>query len=228
MPTGDPETWLSGSIGDTVHARNAHGQYTRPRTTPTDPNTLRMQRYRSRWATIAGMWAATLTPLQRRDWNEYGRQWCTIHKSGLPQQLTGQQHFMRCNQSRHVAPLGWILDPPTTHHRPIWTMTRANGLAGPSTITITFDNTDTWANDNTGALIVFCGKPQSTATNFFAGPFRRVAIIRGSTTTPPTSPVTKIDGWAGSPGLRRWHRSYVILGDGRVSESHILPFEFQP
>lgn len=213
----DHFTFISGSVAQVVHARNAHGQYTRPRTTPTDTPSLRKTRYRTRWATIAALWSNTLTLAQRTLWNEYGRVKVIQREDGRRLQLSGQQWCQRINQSRQTPALGTILVPPTTLSAPTWTVPTVNTFAGIGTLTIAFDNTESWANDLGGALIVFAGNDAPVTHNFFAGPWRRAAIIRGNPAPPPISPRIVTDPWLPTASFNRWFRAYVILGDGRVA-----------
>jgi hypothetical protein len=212
-----PVTFASGSAGDTVYSRNASGAYTRPRVTPIDPNTSRMQRVRSRWANITAMWAGTLTGDQRALWNEYGSVRVRKREDGRIVQLSGQQWFMHVNQSRQVVALGTILTPPTTLTAPAWQLPGVNNFIAAGAVTVQFDNTEAWANEAGGALIVFVGMDQPTSHTFFAGPWRRAGFILGNPGVPPISPRNLSDPFVPTTAFNRWFRAYVIQADGRVA-----------
>ena len=57
-------------------------------------------------------------------------------------------------------------------------------------ISVQFTTTDDWVNEDDAACFVFQGRPQNNTVNFFKGPWRLIAAIKGNNTTPPTSPVT--------------------------------------
>lgn len=217
-------TYRSGSIGTDVHARNQHGPYTRSRTVPTDPNTPRQQRIRTRWAAIVARWATDLSRQQRLAWRDYARQLNELQPDGRPKRFTGQTAFIRSNMARQTNPLGIVLDPPQALTNDPDPDANVNALLGVGVLTISWHEPAAWATDNAGALIVFVSDEQSNRVNFFKGPWRRAGIVRGNSTTPPTSPATRFDPWTTLTSLNRWHRYYAIRGDGRLTPSTIRHF----
>lgn len=218
-------TQASGSVGDTVFARNQHGPYTRARTDPTDPNTGRQQRIRTRWADIVAAWADTLTASQRFAWRVYARQLHARNPDGDRKPLTGQTAFIKLNMSRQTVVFGLVLDPPESFATPRFGIPSANGLAGPGLVVIAFDETDPWVADPAGAMVVFSGRGNPPTVHFYDRPYRRVTTVPGDPGVPPVSPVIRADPYATSMGPHRWIRAYSFLGDGRVSSAHKVQWD---
>lgn len=211
---------VSGSVGDTTYARNQHGLYARARTTPTDPNTGRQQRIRARFAEIVARWQGNLDNAGRALWNDYAHNLGYPNPAGDSKKLTGQQAFIRTNMSRQTLSFGILLVPPVIFSAPAFAVPSANGLAGPGVIVIGFDEGDPWVSDANGAMVVWSGRGNPTSVNFYAGPYRRVTIVRGNPGTPPQSPILRADPYATSMGPHRWIRAYSFLSDGRISQTH--------
>lgn len=218
-------TYASGSAGDVVASRNQHGPYLRARTTPTDPSTPRQDRVRFRWALVADRWVRILTSDQRKLWNDYAAQ-RVVHSSRLREtRLSGQQAYQRANYSRVTRALGFVDEPPTTYADPIWTTPFDVIDTRGGVILFSIDNTDEWANTDLSALVTFVSNGRPSTVNFHKTPFRRARVIRGFEATPPAVTHAMPDPW-GNPGAdRRWFRTLVFLGDGRVSSPRILPFD---
>ncbi len=212
-------TVASGAVGDRVYARNQHGPYSRARTIPVDTASPRKDRVRTRFADIAGLWGSLLTPAQRDGWTTYGADLELRSRSARREHLTPQQLFMRSNLPRQIIALQVIADAPVIFRRPVTGAVGVSTPIGLGLLTIAFDNTQEWANDNLGALVVFSGPMVSAGTNFFAGPYRRAGIIRGNVASPPMSPRVVFDPFGVQPGSRKYFRCYVVTGDGRVSHA---------
>lgn len=217
-------SFASGSVGATVFARNQHGPYTRARTAPTDPNTLRQQRYRLRWRLAAQAWQTDTTPDQRQAWTTYADNARRQSQAARTTHLSGQQAFMRANISRQVVAFGFVFDPPTIFTTPTFSHPSLTQIPAPGFVRMVFGNTDTWAADPDGALVVFIGHARTANTNFYAGPFRRGIIVRGQTPIPPVVPKLFVDPWGAESPPNKWFRALVFRGDGRVSSPIILPF----
>ena len=214
----------SGSVGDRVFARNQHGPYSRARTTPTDPNTPRLQRVRARWAQVADRWLRILTPTQRDSWTDYAARRVVRSPSLRASRLTGQQAYMRANMSRQIVAFLWVDDAPVIYRDPQWTRPVNVLCPGPGIILFTINPADEWATQNNAALVVFVGNGQASTINFFKAPFRRAGLVRGFAATPPAATQFKPDPWGPIAADRRWLRSYVFLADGRVSGPALQQF----
>jgi hypothetical protein len=218
-------SYASGSVGDTVFARNQHGPYTRARTVPTNPNTPRQRRARRRWGEIAWRWHSILTPLERDSWTDYAAHRVVRSVSLRPTRLTGQQAHQRANVARQVGAFGWIRSAPSIYRDPQWTRPTAVTGGGSGFVLFTIDPTDEWATQNNAALVVFVGDGRPSTINFFKAPFRRAGLVRGFAVTPPAATQFVLDPWGIVPANRRWFRSYAFLADGRVSPARIQPWD---
>lgn len=218
-------TYASGSVGDTVHSRNAHGPYTRARATPTNPNTNRQVRARRRWAEVAHRWCTVLTNAQRTGWNEYARDRFASSDRPRVQMLSGQQEYQRANYSRQYRMLGFVDDAPLTFRQPQWNVPWDVTNPAGGYVFFRINTADEWANTDLSGMILFCSAVYGSTINFFNGPWRRAKIVRGYEATPPAEYNWFADPWGTATGARRWLRTYVFTGDGRVSESRRQPFD---
>lgn len=214
----------SGSVGATVFARNQHGPYTRDRTVPTDPNTIRQQRGRTHWRLLVQRWAAGLTDAQRRGWHDYAEAIHSYSRTPRATHLSGQQAFLRNNAPRQITALGVVHDAPTVFTDPLVQPVGVNALVAVGFVSVSFDNTDTWADNPAGALFVYVSPEQTPGTNFYKGPFRRAGLVRGTVGPPPVSPRSMPDPWGITTSFNRWARTRAVTADGRVSPSVIRHF----
>jgi hypothetical protein len=209
---------MSGSVGDTVHARNPTGQYTRPRVIPFDPATAFQVVMRDHMADISPRWTTDLSDAQRLAWRRYAKCVPLPSRIGGLAFISGQSMFVRNNMGRARPRLGLRLDAPShighgAFHAPIY-----NNLLGPGIVTVIFDTTDEWVTETGAGLIIQISDTQPLTHNFFKGPYRFAAVINGDDTTPPTSPRLVFDPWPiGAPG-RKWGRARVARDDGRLSQ----------
>lgn len=219
-------TQASGSVGGFTAAHNAGGLYLRARSIPVNPNSPAQQESRVALATLVTYWTSTLTPAQRAAWELYASNVPVTDKLGDPRNISGLSMFVRCNQPRVRTGEAIVDDAPSVFTEanlmPIGIGTITPGAAGVATVQVTFDNTDDWANDDDGALILQLGLPQSAGINFFAGPFRWVANQSGSGIMAPTSPVTLTSPFPIAAGNRIFVRGRASNADGRLSAVQIV------
>jgi hypothetical protein len=86
------------------------------------------------------------------------------------------------------------------------------------TVSLAYDNAETWANEDDAALLLFQGQPRGAARNFFNGPYRYIGKVEGDSGTPPTSPATPATAWPYVEGQRIKVYGRVTRADGRLSE----------
>ena len=98
-----------------------------------------------------------------------------------------------------------------------FTAITASAIAVVNTVSIGFENTDDWANETGGAMLVYTARPQNPSINFFKGPYRFAALIAGDDTTPPTSPEALTAAFAFEAGQKIFGRVQVTDVDGRLS-----------
>lgn len=213
----------SGSIAGITASRNRGGNYFRARAMPTNPNTPFQQAIRSYMAQLSAIWSSTLTQAARDKWDNYALQVPLPNALGEPINVGGIGMYQRSNVPRlqttaaelprqDVAPgifdLGEFTPPVIV-----------SATQSTQDLSITFDNTDEWANEDDSAMLVSISRPKNPGTNFFKGPYRFADVIQGNSTTPPTSPATIAAPFAFDVGQRVFVFIRVTRGDGRLSAS---------
>lgn len=210
-------TQASGSVGGLTYSRNGGGMYTRARAVPTNPNTPAQQAVKAFLSNLAQYWTNTLTAAQRQAWEAYAAAVPVRDSLGEERPISGNAMFCRCNMPRLVGGLAIVAAGPTTN--------TLAGLTPPSIVTATgssgiisvsYTNTDGWANAVGGALLVFASQPQSPGVNFFKGPFRFAGKVLGAA-TPPTSPAAITSPFPFTAGSRVFTRFVATNADGRLS-----------
>lgn len=209
---------MSGSIAGNVYARNRYGNYARARTKPTNPNTGNQQAVRSALNDMATRWAQTLTAAQRTAWNLYAASVNMTNKLGETINLSGFNHYIRSNVFLARNGLSLIDDGPTTFELPEADPTFAiAGSEASQELTITFDDTFDWCDEDEAYMLIYQGQPQNPQRNFFNGPWRALGLLEGDNTTPITSPQTIAVDFAITEGQRQWAYARIARADGRLS-----------
>jgi hypothetical protein len=215
-------TQVSGSIGGMTGSRNRGGLYLRSRAIPTDPATPAQVSARNIFGVVSAAWSSVLTAAQREAWSLYASNVPVTDRLGDSILLSGQQWYVAANSLRLRAGIGIVNDGPTTFSRPSFTEPTGLSIDDNGDIGFAFTNTDEWATETGGALIVFAGKPVGAGINFFKGPFRFADSVDGDDTTPPTSPADLDSPFACTVGQKVWIRVVAVLADGRFSPSAVL------
>ncbi len=212
-------TQASGSVGGLTFSHNRSGMYTRGRSIPTNPSTNLQSAVRNIFANLAQAWSSVLTQFQREAWTLWAVNNPVVNKLGDPLTLTGQQMYIRNNTVRVQAGLTRIDPGPIIQGAPSLTPPVLLPVSAPTAITASFDNTDTWANETGGALIVFTSQQKGVAINFHNGPFRIASTVLGDPTTPPTSPTVVADPFFEIFLLANvlFGRFIAVSADGRIS-----------
>jgi hypothetical protein len=92
------------------------------------------------------------------------------------------------------------------------------GIESSDDLSVTFDNTDEWANEDDAALLIYTSRAKAPSINFFKGPYRFAGIVAGSGTTPPTSPDNSIASpFELTDGNKLFARVLSVRADGRIS-----------
>lgn len=219
-------TQASGSIGGVTYAHNSAGMYRRARSIPTNPNTNPQQSVRMTMAELSTAWA-TLTNAQREGWAAWASANPITGVFGDPLTLSGQQMYIRLNAARMVSStvasitaLARVDDPPLTGGMATFTPFVFTGVSGSqASVSLAYDNTDAWANEDEGALLAYSGLVVSGGRTFYKGPYQFTARADGDGVTPPTSPlsVSNIFFAGGDPGEKMAIRARVVRADGRIS-----------
>jgi hypothetical protein len=163
-------------------------------------------------------WKGALTSPQREAWNTYAFNTPTLNKLGEPTHKTGQQMYLRGNIPRLQAGLPLAADAPTFFDTGSFTpLGTIIPDASASTISLAFTDSDTWANEDDSAMLVYMSRPQSPTRNFGKGPFQLLTTILGDIGTPPTTPVVVASLFPLAVGQKVFFQVRVTRVDGRLS-----------
>jgi hypothetical protein len=132
---------------------------------------------------------------------------------------------MRVNMPRAGTGLGFRDEPPTLFNQSAWTTPFNVTNAGAGFVLFQIDPADEWATTNMAGMWVFVSDGRPSSVNFYKAPFRRAKLVRGFSVNPPAATQFLLDPWGMVSAERRWLRSYVLLGDGRVSSARIQPLD---
>lgn len=217
---GSMITEARGSIAGTTYSRNRFGAYARARTVPVNPNSTRQLAARARMAFLAEQWRETpMTDAKRGAWATYASGIDATNKLGEDITLTGFNAFMMSNAVRLLVGQTFVDAGPTVIGLPAQDPLFAVAFSEATGITVTFDDTMDWADEDAGALVIELGKPQSPTRDFFGGPWRFHGVVQGNLAVPPTSPdgPIAVAAWTLTEGQKIWARARILRGDGRVS-----------
>lgn len=213
----------SGSVGGITISHNRGGLYIRLRSIPTNPNTTFQQAVRGFMSQLNVLWSTTLTASQRAEWDAYADAVPLPNPLGDPRNVGGKGMYIRANVPRLQAAMARIDDGPANHtlaalSNPIV----ANASEATANYEVSFINTDDWANDDAGGLLVWSSRAINVTRNFFKGPYRFAGLVAGNSTTPPTSPATVPSPFPLTEGFNVHVRVAAVEGDGRVSSDFRL------
>ncbi len=212
----------SGSFGGLVASHNRSGQYLRTRVRPTNPSSARQVAVRIIFSNLATAWA-TLTDDQREAWTTYAINVPVTNAFGDPVTLTGLQMYLRSNSARTQAGLSRLDDGPTLFAMDSFTPVSITPNAGPQELEVFFDNTDDWANEVGGAMLVYSSRQVSPTINYFKGPYRFADLIAGAVIPPEPA----VEGIIASPfaltdGNSIFARVFTVRADGRISPVQLI------
>lgn len=207
-----------GKIAGLVYSRNAGGAYTRQYVKPVNPATDLQSAIRYAFASAAASWALDLTDAEQAAWKNFAAAVPVQNKVGDTTHLSGQNWYAGSATLRHQAGLDIVYAGPSIYAMPTLTPPSFAVVHSATTVSVTFDNTDEWANQDGGALAIFASRPQNPGRNYFSGPYRLAGVILGDGTTPPTSPaVITLPYTAGSAGTKIGFRAVAMTEDGRYT-----------
>lgn len=210
---------MSGSIAGNTFARNAYGNYVRARTKPANPNSARQQAVRATIAYLTEYWFQTLTPAQRGAWDAYAAAVQVKNRLGESINISGFNHFIRSNSLLHRDSQTIVAAGPTELSIPEQDAAFAVTISeATQLISVAFDDTLEWLDEDGGFLFVFGGTPQPITRNFFGGPWRFADTVDGDSVTPPTTPSTITAPFQCTEGQKVWCYARIVRADGRMSE----------
>lgn len=207
----------SGKIRGIVASHNRGGQYFRGLTVPVNPNTAQQQAVRNALSSLQVLFANTLTLAQRVGWQTYATNTPVTDALGDSITLTGQQMFVKCNTLRSQAGLTIIAAPPGVYGLSGITIPVPTIIAAGTTASVAFTNTDAWAGEIGGALLVYASRPMGATINYFKGPYRYAAKVAGAVSPPASPSVVTLPFTIGSAGTKMGFRFVAVRADGRPS-----------
>lgn len=206
----------SGSIGGATYSHNRYGKYIREKVKPVNPNTARQVAVRNWLSGLAARWRDVLTNAQRLGWTEYANQTTTVGKLGESQTLTGLNMFVAANVLRQQAGLAIISAPPAAPGLAQLSAVSGTLTASNDTVSLAFTNTDGWAGEVGGALLLYGSTGRSAAINYFNGPYRYANKVSGAV-TPPTSPASIVLADNIIVAQKVFLKAVCVRADGRFS-----------
>lgn len=207
----------SGSIGGTVWSHNSSGAYIRNRTVPVNPNTDRQNAVRVAVRNLAIFWGTELTQALRDGWNQYAAAVTWLNALGQSINLTGLNHFIRCNTQKLVSGIARIDQAPAIQDiGDAEDQLAATASEATQDLTIDGNAAGPWLVEALGWQYYYMGLPQNASIKFFGGPYRFVTAVPGA--GPPPFPIVIAAPWVFQEGQRIWLRSRIQRGDGRLSE----------
>jgi len=211
-------TQVSGSVGGITYARNTGGMYARARSVPVDPASTYQIEVRGLMAALVARWPL-LTPAQRTGWDLYASNVPLVNPLGDTIYISGLNMYIRSNVPRQQSPdpVARIDDAPTVFALPALSPYTAFALRLPDRVSIGFVDTDSWVNEDGGAMLVSISRPTSPTINFYKGPYRKGGAILGSSTTPPTVPQTIPTPFVLAAGQQLHLAVRATGGDGGLS-----------
>ena len=214
LPEG---TQKSGGQGGIVYAHNKGGPYTRARSIPTNPNTSRQIAVRTAVRNLAISWETTLTQAQRDAWDVYAANVSWTNRLGMSINLTGLNHYIRCNTPRRISGIAAILGAPAIQDiGDAEPALAATASAATQDLTISGEDPNDWIGEADAWQVYYMGLPQNASRKFFGGPYRLLTIVPGA--GPPPFPIVIAASYVFQEGQRIWVRSRILRGDGRLSE----------
>ena len=211
-------TQMSGSIGGTTFARNHYGNYARAKTKPVNPNTALQQVVRNSLSFLTTYWAQTLTDAQRVAWNLYGSSVAMTNRLGETTYLTGFNHFIRSNSILKRSNRTLVAAGPVIFELPeVDSTISISASEATNHITIAYDDTMDWLDEDGAWMHMFCGMPQNPQRNFFAGPWKLWSALAGNSGAPPVTPHDANAPFVLAEGQHIWVYGRISRADGRLS-----------
>ena len=211
---------MSGKIGGIVASHNKGGQYFRIFRVPVDPGSIDQLEVRNAFQSAGSEWNGTLTPEQREDWDAYATALGSTNPLGDPIDPGGKGLYTGWMTPRLRSSLPAVQAAPLEIFRPGFTTPTIDSIdTGAQTMTIGFDDTDLWANEDDGAMFIYISPPRSLGVNFFKGPYRLADVVLGDAITAPTTPVVVPLPFTLGAGQRVFVRINISRADGRLSDS---------
>lgn len=207
----------SGSLGGVTASHGRSGSYLRARVVPVNPNTIYQQAVRTIAGNLATAWVTTLTDVQRAAWDLYADAVAMTNRVGDTIYLTGLNHFLRSNTPRIQIGLDRVDDAPTIFALTDVTLPSMTISEGTQIVSVTYEDSDAWANEVGGFLKFDLSRPANPSINYFKGPYRYTSFAAGGA-APPIPPETHAVPFPVVEGHRVFAMLRGALADGRLSQ----------
>lgn len=208
-------TQASGSVGGITYSHNAGGMYTRARAIPVNSNTVYQQAVRNYVKQLVAAWSQTLSEVQRQQWKAYADAVPYVNSLGEPIYINALAMYVACNVPRLQASLSRVDDGPGVLALPTLT-TPTYTVTAPNTGSLAFTNSDAWAGEVGGALLLRTAPGSLPTINYYRGPYRYAGKVAGAG-TPPSSPASIAPAFAVVAGQRVHYTVRCVRADGRIS-----------
>jgi len=216
--TGGGVLAISGKIAGQVFSRNRSGPYIRAIGVPVDPSTARQNLMRTIIAGSAPRWLTVLTQAQRDAWDVYANSIVTTNRLGAAIKLTGFNHYIRSRSFLRQNGIAGVDTGPVILNLPGGdALFDAVVDEAGQQLSVTFDDTLAWVDQDGGAMGVYMSAPQPVGSKFIKGPWRLAGTILGDSTTAPTTPATLAVPFPVAVGQRVGFRARIVEEDGRLS-----------
>ncbi len=209
-------TETSGSIGGITYSHNRGGLYTRARAIPVQPNTTQQQAVKGYFAQLAARWFEVLTQAQRDAWSAYSAAVPMPGPLGDLRDIGGRQMFQAANVLRLQSSLSVVDAGPVELYLPTFTAPTIAADASDDDCDVTFTNTDDWAGEVGGAMLIYISRPTNQGVLSFKGPYRYAGKIAGAV-SPPSSPATLTLPFPIGSTNRLYAKVGIVRADGRFS-----------
>lgn len=210
----------SGSMGGITASHNRYGYYVRNRVVPVNPSTIYQMNVRGAFADAMAAWLNELSAAERAAWDTYGQNVAMTDRTGRTIYLPGQQHFLRHAVLYAQCGEAPVYPGPTTYSLAQEDPSLAGACAHTTTLNLTFDNTQPWAQATGNYLMLFASRPQNSTVNFFKGPYRLTQALQGVANPPgpaPVSPHAFTLLQAPVAGQKIFWQARIVMSDGRIS-----------
>jgi len=207
----------SGSIAGIVFSHNAGGQYMRQRVVPTNPQTIHQVEVRQALTTLTSRWKNILTEPKRAAWRTYALNVKLPDAFGDLRTRSGLNHYVRSNVAMIGAGKAVQDNAPTVFNLGEFTMPTVTASHATQKISMSFNNTDLWANEDNSYLLAYASRAQNDSIMFFKGPYRHYQSIAGNHTTPLVSPLAVDAPFEFEAGQKVFVQIVIVRADGRVS-----------
>lgn len=209
----------SGSLAGITFSHNKGGQYLRARVVPTNPSTPQQEAVRIAVGVLSSRWVEVLSEAERAAWDLYALNVPLVNPLGDPINVTGLNMFIRSNAPAIQAAESIVDTAPAIFDLGSFTPPSFVAHASTDTVSVTFDNTDAWANEDSSIMTIFGSRPQNPSINYFKGPYRYLGKIEGNSTTPPVSPSVQDLAFPVELDQKMFFMVRVLRADARLSSS---------